>query len=91
MGFDAVGQDEVGAGVEGLGVVEQLTDGSQRAGAAGSRGRVERDVDLAVGDVQVAGAGERFADEASGFVVRAGVVGGDQPGQSRLGVVGRDQ
>ena len=56
MGFDAVGEHEVGAGVDGLGVVEQFADGGERAGAAGSRERVERDVELAVGDVQVTGA-----------------------------------
>ena len=91
MGFDAVGEHEVGAWVDGLGVVEQVADRSQGAGAAGGGERVERDVDRVVGDVEVAGAGERFADEAAGFVMRAGIVGGDQPGQSRLGVVGRDQ
>ena len=81
MGFDGVVDDVVGAGVGGLGVVEQLTDRSECAGASGGGQRVERDVDLVVGEVQVAGGCERFADEASGFVVGAGVVGGGEAGE----------
>src|ERR1035438_3293371 len=71
--FDLVAQDEVGAGVAGLGggeVFTQLCDGS---GCAARWQRVESDSQRAVAGVDVATAGEGLTDQSVGFVVRTGV------------------
>ncbi len=60
-------QGQVGAGVAGLGVVELLAEGGQRAGAAGRGRGLEPDVQGVAGDLQVAGQGERFPEQGSAF------------------------
>jgi hypothetical protein len=48
MGFDLIAQDEIGAGVAGLGLVELVTDGGQGLGPPGRGERVEPDEQFAV-------------------------------------------
>ncbi len=62
MGFDLVAQDEIGARVAGLGLVELVAEGGECLGPPGRGERVEPDEQLAVTRADVAGAGERFAD-----------------------------
>ena len=88
MVFDAVDDPQVGAGVGGLGGGELLAERGQGAAAAGRGGGVEAYVQLIVADVDVAGEGERFADQGAGFVVGARVVVVEHAGQDRFGVVG---
>jgi hypothetical protein len=52
--------------------------------------RGDAHVQLAAGDVQIGGGGEDLAQQAVGFVVGAGVVGGEQVGEGGFGVVGGD-
>src|SRR6478752_2489191 len=88
VGFDAVAQREVGAGVDGVGVVEGVAEFVDGGGVPWCGQRVEADVQgVAVGD-DVAGAGQGGADQGVGFVVGAGVAGGgdDRPGQGLCGV-----
>jgi hypothetical protein len=88
VGFHAVAQGEVGAGVDGVGGVEGVAEFGDGGGVSWRRERVEPDVQGVggggVGD-DVAGAGQGGADEGVGFVVGAGVagVGGDGAGQVR--------
>ena len=90
MGFDAVAQREVGAGVDGVGVVEGVAEFVDGGGVAWRGQRVEADVQgVAVGD-DVAGAGQGGADQGVGFVVGAGVAGGgDDRTRQGLGGVER--
>ena len=88
MGFRAVAQGEVGAGVDGVGVVEGAAEFVDGGGVAWRVKRVEPDVQgVVVGD-DVAGAGEGGADQGVGFVVGAGVagVGDDRTGEGSRGV-----
>ncbi len=85
MGFDAVAQGELGAGVDGVGVIEHLAEFGDRGGLAWCGQRVEPDVQGVggwVGD-DVAGAGQGGADQGVGLVSGAAVagVGGDRAGQ----------
>ncbi len=94
VGFDAVAQGEAGAGVDGVGVVEDVAEFGDRGGVAWCGQWVETDVQgvgVVVGD-DVAGAGQRGADQGVGFVVGAGVagVGDDGTRQGLGGVVGGD-
>ena len=88
VGFRAVAQGEVGAGVDGVGVVEGAAEFVDGGGVAWRVKRVEPDVQgVVVGD-DVAGAGEGGADQGVGFVVGAGVagVGDDRTGEGSRGV-----
>ncbi len=75
MGFDLVAQDEVGAWVAGLGVVELVAECGQGLGAPGRGERVEPDEQVAVTGTDVAGGGEGLADQRVGLVVGAGGTG----------------
>ena len=68
MVFDLVAQDELGAGVAGLGRIELGAEGGDGAGSARGGERVEPDGQgFAAGD-DVAAGGEGFADQGAGFV-----------------------
>ena len=54
MGFDLVAQDEIGARVAGLGLVELVAEGGQGLGAPGRGERVETDEQFAVAGDDVA-------------------------------------
>ena len=88
VGFGAVAQGEVGAGVDGVGVVEGVAEFVDGGGVSWRGQRVEADVQGvgAVGD-DVAGAGQRGADQGVGFVVGAGVAGGGDD-RTRQGLCG---
>ena len=88
MGFDLVGQDEVGAGIAGAGGGELVAERSQGLGAAGRGERVEPDDQLAVAGDDVAGGGEGFADQRVCLVAGPGVVAVQGAGQDGLGVIG---
>jgi hypothetical protein len=81
VGFDLVAQDEIGARVAGLGVVELVAEGGECLGAPGRGEGVEPDEQLAVTGPDVAGGGECFADECVGLVAGAGVVAVQGAGQ----------
>src|SRR5450759_3489617 len=84
-GFDLVAQDEVGAGVTGLGGGEVLTQLRDR-GSGATRGEgVEPDGQRAIPGVDVTAAGQRLTDQDVGFVVRAGVPGVDTDGSGQGG------
>jgi hypothetical protein len=74
VGFDSVAQDEIGARVAGLGLVELVAEGGECLGPAGGGERVEPDEQLAVTRPDVAGGGQGFADEGVGLVAGPGVV-----------------
>ena len=74
MGFDLVAQDEIGARVAGLGLVELVAEGGECLGPPGRGERVEPDEQLAVTGADVAGGGEGFADQRVCLVAGAGVV-----------------
>jgi hypothetical protein len=74
-GFDLVAQDEVGAGVAGLGggqVFTQFGDGG--GGAHGGQGVEAHGQDAVLAGVDVSAAGEHLADQGVAFVVGASVV-----------------
>ena len=50
--------------------------------------RVDGDVELVAFDLEVGGGAEDLVEEAAGFVVGSGVVGGEEAGEGGLGVVG---
>src|SRR5664279_4425820 len=85
LAFDAVTDGQVGVGVAGAGLGELLATGVEGAAAVGCGGGVEPDVQGVPGDVQVAGEGERLAEQGAGFIVgpgsRAGAASG--PGWTR--------
>ena len=81
MGFDLVAEDEVGAGIASASGGELVAERGQGLGAPGRGERVEPDDELAVAGDDVAGDGERFADEGVGLVASAGVVPVQRPGQ----------
>jgi len=90
VSFDAVGEGHLGAGVAGVGGAEFGAEGGEGSAASGCAGRVEADVQGAVGDLQVAGQGERFAEQRAGFVAAAGVGERDKLGEvTRPASVGR--
>ena len=88
MGSDLVTQDEIGAGIAGLGLVELVAEGGEGLGLPGRGERVEPDEQLAVTGDDVAGDGERFADEGVGLVVGAGLAAVRRQGEGSFGVVG---
>ncbi len=67
-------EHEIGAGVAGLGRVELLVEPGEGVGAPRRGERVEPDEQVPFAGVDVAGAGECFADEGVGLVFGAGVV-----------------
>ena len=77
-------QEEIGARIAGLGLVELVAEGGQCLGAARGGERVEPDEQLAVAGDDIAGGGEGFADEGVGFVAGAGVVAVQGAGQEIL-------
>ena len=89
MGFDGVAQDEVGAGVDGFGVDEQLAGRGECAGAAGAESGLSEMWSLPFAmwrsPAQVSASWMRL--RASSWRVRSG---GDGPGQIGFGVAGRD-
>jgi hypothetical protein len=85
-GFDLVAQDETGAGIAGLGLVELVAEGGQGLGAPGRGEGVEPDQQFAIAGMDVAGGGERLADQRVGLVAGAGVVACQGAGQGGLGV-----
>ena len=92
MGFDAVAQGQVGAGVDGVGVVEDVAEFGDGGGVPWRGQRVEPDIQgvgVGVGD-DVAGAGQGGVDQGVGLVAGAGVAGvGDDRTRQRLGGVER--
>jgi hypothetical protein len=88
VGFDFVAQDEIGARVAGLGLVELVAEGGQGLGPPGRGERVEPDEQLAVTRAEVAGRYEGFADDGVCFVAGAGVVAVQAAGQEGFGVAG---
>jgi DDE family transposase len=88
VGFDLVAEDEVGAGIAALGLVELVAEGGQGLGAPGRGERVEPDEQFAGAGPDVAGGGEGFADEGVCLVAGAGVVAVQGAGQGGFGVVG---
>jgi hypothetical protein len=86
--LDLVAQDEVGAGVAGLGLAELLAERGEGLGAPRRGERVEPDEQLAVAGDDVAGDGEGFADEGVGFVAGTGVAAVQGVGEHGFGVVG---
>jgi hypothetical protein len=81
VGFDSVAQDEIGAGVAGLGLVELVAKGGQCLGPPGRGEGVEPDEQLAITGADVAGVGEGLADEGVCLVAGAGVVAVQRPGE----------
>ena len=81
-------QDEIGAWVAGLGLVELVAECGEWLGAPGRGERVEPDEQLAVTRADVAGDGEGFADLSVGLVVGAGVVAVQAAGEEGFGVIG---
>ena len=81
MGFDLVAQDEIGARVAGLGLVELVAEGGECLGPPGRGERVEPDEQSAGAGADVAGDREGLADESAGLVAGAGVVAVQGPGQ----------
>ncbi len=67
MGFDFVAQDETGAGVAGLGLVELVAERGEGLGAPGGGERVEPDEQLAGAGVDVAGGGDDLVDGRQGI------------------------
>ena len=94
VGFDAVAQGQVGAWVDGVGVVEGVAELIDGGGVPRRGQRVELDVQGVGGGVgdDVAGSGQGGADQGVGFVVGAGVAGGgdDSAGEILRGVERRD-
>jgi hypothetical protein len=68
VGFDLVAQDEIGARVAGLGLVELVAEGGECLGPPGRGERVEPDEQFAVARDDVAGDSEGFADQRVGLV-----------------------
>jgi hypothetical protein len=86
-GFDLVSEDEAGAGIAGASGGELVAEGGQGLGAPRRGERVEPDEQLAVTGLDVAGAGEGFADQGVCLVAGAGVVyvqGAGQAASARL-------
>ncbi len=75
-GLDLVAQDEICAGVAGLGGVELVAEGGEGAAAPWRGERLEPDAQDAVAGLDVACAGEGLADGGVGLVFGAGVVAG---------------
>src|SRR6266851_1935729 len=88
VGFGFVTQEEVCSGVAGLGLVEQVAEGGERAGAPWRGEGVEADEHLAVAGDDVAGGEQGFADQGVCLVACAGVVAVQGGGQGGFGVVG---
>jgi len=88
VGFDLVAQDEIGARVAGLGLVELVAEGGECLGPPGRGERVKPDEQLAITRADVAGRGEGFADQRVCLVAGAGVVAVQRPGQGGFGVIG---
>lgn len=82
MVFDAVDEGVVGAGVGGSGGVEAGAEGDEGSGAAGGGERVDADVEFVAVDCEVGGGPEGLSEEAAGFVLGSGVVGGEEAGES---------
>src|SRR5271166_1089765 len=85
VGFGAVMQGQAGAGVDGVGVVEQSAEFVDGGGVPWCGERVDADVQgVAVGD-DVAGSGQGGADQGVRFIVAAGVAGvGEDRTRQRL-------
>jgi hypothetical protein len=68
VGFDLVAQDEFGAGVVACGLGELIAERCEGVGPARGGERVKPDEQFAGAGDDVAGDGERFADEGVGLL-----------------------
>jgi hypothetical protein len=85
---DGVDEGEVGSWVGGLGGGQLGAEFGDGAAPAGCGEWVEPDVEFCAGDLEAGGGAERFVEKGSGFVFSSGVVGGEEPSEAGLGVVG---
>ena len=88
MGFDFVAQDEVGAGVAGLGLVELVAEGGERLVRRGAVSGSRRMSSSPWPGMMSPEVSEGFADEGVCLVAGAGVVAVRVAGEGGFGVVG---